>query len=368
MKVIQICNYFADFKGSFINQLELLADKIKRSGGQCTFIFPKQAKELLWCTDLQMRHKIYFVSCINWRTRNVVKKELISIFNIEKPNLIHSHFDGYDVSISKVSPFNSVQIYHRHNEFDVSNLTWYKKLYALAHIKYKMYYLRNGGYSIFISEDMYSEFLSKQYVKKEKAKIIFNGISTFSLENHKVTFKIFDKKVVFSLIGNWHRKGGDIIFEAIKTINENENKVILACLISDERLNKIKKDNKTLPTWLVPLRITNNIEEYFSFADLFISASRKETFSYALAEAVYFGLPCISSDINGVQWSKELKSVRFFESENIKALIKEIEFSLVNEIDNSVLVNDKETIKNKFSDNVWCINILSFYNEIIKLP
>ena len=365
MKVIQISNFFADFRGSFINQLELLADNIKKSGGECTFIFPNQAKELSWCIDLKMRHKIYFISGINWRTRNLVNKELTNIFNIVKPDVIHSHFDGYDVSITISAAKDVQKIYHRHNEFDLSNLPLFKKIYALLIINYKMLYLRNKGYSIFISNEMCNNFINKGYIIKKKAVVVFNGISTKTFENVKVTKQRFDKPVIFSLIGNWHTKGGDIILEAVKFINRKEDKVILACIISEEKLQEIRNSNQILPSWIIPLSSTNNIAKYFSFANIFISASRKETFSYTLAEAIYFGLPCITSDISGVQWAKELKSIRFFESENIKALANEIEYLLKNKVEPNWLLQDKIIIKDKFSDDVWCKNILSFYSKII---
>ncbi|MGM8287817.1 glycosyltransferase [Clostridium perfringens] len=47
-------------------------------------------------------------------------------------------------------------------------------------------------------------------------------------------------------------------------------------------------------------------------SDIFVTASRKETFSYALAEAIYCELPCISSDIEGVKWAYDFNTVGFF--------------------------------------------------------
>ena len=51
-----------------------------------------------------------------------------------------------------------------------------------------------------------------------------------------------------------------------------------------------------------------------------ISASRSETFSYALLEAVFAGVPCAASDIFGVQWARAFDTVSFFPTEDDAAL------------------------------------------------
>lgn len=65
MKVVQISNYYAEFKGSFINQLEVLGDEILQSGGEIIYIFPDKASNIEWCKGLEKKYKVYFVSCIS---------------------------------------------------------------------------------------------------------------------------------------------------------------------------------------------------------------------------------------------------------------------------------------------------------------
>lgn len=365
MKVIQISNFFPEFRGSFIDQLELLGDSIKENGGECVYIFPHKAKSINWSINLSKKHKVYFVSHINRKTQSKVVKELKAIFKLENPEIIHSHFDGYDVPLTKASAMGVKRVYHRHNEFDLSALPWYKKIYAQFYINQTAHYLKDKGYSIFISGDMLSSFVAAGYVRKEKSRLIFNGIATERLEKQNFEVDKFDRPVIFSLIGNWHRKGGDVLYDALKIINNEVTKVYLACIISGERLDLIKNQKNGLPSWLIPVSITDDIKKYYQMADIFVSASRKETFSYALGEAVFIGLPCISSDIDGVQWAKELQSVRFFENENKDSLAQEIEFLLNNKIDNDALLNDKDIIKNKYSEFEWCKNVLNFYDKIL---
>lgn len=362
MKVIHISNYFAAFRGSFIHQLELLGERIVDSGGEMIFIFPYRAKEIEWCKSLCEKYRVYFVSCINRKNKNKVLRELKEIVNTEKPDIVHSHFDGYDVSITKATSKSVVKFYHRHNEFDISKLCWYKKIYALATIRKNMTYLKKRGYSIFTSKDMLNEFLNKKYVLPEKSNVIINGIATKRLDEIVDIEKIYDKPVIFSIIGNWDRKGGDIIFNAIEKINSNEIKVYLASIVSKEF---IKEKCGYIPKWLIDLDITDNINQYYSMANIFVSASRKETFSYALAEAVYCGLPCISSYIGGVQWAKELPNVKFFLNEDVEELIIKILDTIDNPINENEISISKEIIKEKYSEYTWCKNIYSYYIKLV---
>ena len=364
MKIIHISNFYANFKGSFINQLEVLAQRIKESKYEIIFIFPQEAKKIGWCKDLITKYKVYFVSVINGSTEKEVISELKNIFEIEKPDIIHSHFDGYDVAVTKAADEKVIKVYHRHNEFDISNLKFHKKLFALISIKIKMNYIKSRGYQVFTSEDMMNKFINKKYALRERAKVIINGISTRCLENENEKIKKRDKPIIFSLIGNWERKGGDILFKAVEKINEKEIKVYLSSIIKSE---EIKANAGYVPEWFISLEVTDDIKEYYEKADIFVSSSRKETFSYALAEAIYCELPCISSDIEGVQWAKDIPSVDFFKSEDISDLAFKINYRINNKQDTEKINESKNIIINQYSEYVWVENILNLYKDIIQL-
>ena len=362
MKVVQISNYFAEFKGSFINQLELLGNKILENGGEIIYIFPNRAQDIEWCKELRKKFKVYFVSFVEGNNEQKVIAELREIFDIERPNIVHSHFDGYDVPITKATSKDVIKIYHRHNEFDVSNLIWYKKIYALMNIKKRMFYIKKG-YQIFISENMKENLLEKRLATKERSFVILNGISTKRIKKKQVALREENRiPIIFAFVGNWHSKGGDVILKALETINRNKINVYLACISSPEFIEAKYGYN---PKWIINLKKTENIKEYYLMADIFVSASRNETFSYALGEAIYCGLPCISSDIDGVQWAKEIDTVTFFESENINDLISKIKYNLVNNYNLESYEIAQNIITNKYSEYRWCEKIISLYNYVL---
>lgn len=361
MKVIHVSHYYAEFKGSFINQIETLADKVLENGDNIVFLFPNEAKDLKWCQQLSKKYKMYFLSNINRNTERQVIKELREILKKENPDIIHSHFDGYDLPITKAINDEVIKIYHRHNEFDVSNLSIYKKLYAMATLKIKMNYIKNKGYNIFPSSDILNKFIKLGYVKKHNSRVIENGIATKRLDRTYSVNK-YDKPAIFSLIGNWERKGGDVLFKAIEKINSKEIKVYLTSIIKS---NTVSEKMGYLPKWFIPLEATDDIKEYYDKADIFVSSSRKETFSYALAEAIYCKLACISSDIEGVQWSKEIPTVKFFENENINELESKIYDCLDEKYSNEECEISKGTIKEKYSEYTWSSNVIKMYSELM---
>jgi len=55
-----------------------------------------------------------------------------------------------------------------------------------------------------------------------------------------------------------------------------------------------------------------NVFDYHKAADIMLSASRSETFSYALAEALYARVPCVLSDIPGTRWAKDYETTLVF--------------------------------------------------------
>lgn len=206
----------------------------------------------------------------------------------------------------------------------------------------------------------YKVSLNKKYVNKFKSRLIINGISTNRLNNQYYYTKKYNKPIIFSILGNWERKGRDIIFKAIEKINTDDTKVYLASIISKE---KVKEKFGYVPEWFIDLEITENIKEYYEMADIFVSASRKETFSYALAEAIYCGLPCISSDIDGVQWAKEIKTVNFF-SNDVNSLVEEIEKILNKKIDEYEYKQSKNYILNNYSEYTWSKKVIDLYTEL----
>lgn len=101
----------------------------------------------------------------------------------------------------------------------------------------------------------------------------------------------------------------------------------------------------------------------YKSANIFIQASRKETFSYAVCEASYMGMPVISSDIAGLEWAHMLPTVTFFENENVEELYNLMKTFL----DGKQFVEKdynqtKAIINSDYTIHAWAHKIMRIYN------
>ena len=124
--------------------------------------------------------------------------------------------------------------------------------------------------------------------------------------------------------------------------------------ITETNLEKIKQLSNL--TYLKTIDVEKELHQY----DISIVMSSYEGFSRILLESLYVGLFCISNNIPGTSWQKEFKNNVLIDNNDTSAFIKEIEtfdyenFSKINGDEN------RELIKNKYSNEI----ISNKYNEI----
>lgn len=116
-------------------------------------------------------------------------------------------------------------------------------------------------------------------------------------------------------------KGLDVACGAVGTLRKRGHDFHLG-IVCGEEVEQTKlwvQSNTSVPVsapWLHFLPPVVDVFDYHSIADVVLSASRSEGFSYVLCEAILAGKPCVASDIPGTKWSTAYKTVEFFESEN----------------------------------------------------
>lgn len=358
MKIFQICAYAAPYEGNFMHSLFALERALKDLGYDFIYAFPEGAKDIKWCQEIMRRTKVYFLPLakaqINPQTYLILKK-------IHKDNkdivVIHSHFEQYDTPAVLTAPKGVRVFWHLHNPVTFS--------WSLRGIFMLFQYGIISHYAFLLSvAEKYRNDLISLGFPVSRTSTILNGIDLQRIrllpsnrENIKYDFLTF--------AWDFYRKGGDLILAACKRLANDGYQFRLlfnGCETTWKYLDEYYA--KCWPEYIHKSDPALDVNQLFSEAGCFISASRRETFSYSVCEAAYAGLPVICSDIPGLEWAKELPTIDFFESENEddlyqrmkKYLTKKVTMTMPDGLDDTRMI-----IKEKYSVQSWVQNIISAY-------
>lgn len=354
MVVFQVCAYAADYPGNFLMSLLELDKALKREGHKTIYAFPVNARDKEWCRELQKSSKVFFLPLSKARLKIQTYAKLHSIIKKEKVDIIHSHFELYDVPATVVSGKKQRVFWHLHDP--IIKTTWLRNIADIFQYKYV-----GQQVQLLSVAEYYKQFAIELGFPAENAVTILNGIDLNRIDLNCEKEEEFD----FLTFGwDFMRKGSDVILNVCKRL-EKEGYKFKFCLNGGPSTWKILNDYLKGESfeWLVCSNPEKDINQLFKKARCFIQASRRETFSYAIAEAAYFGLPVLSSDIEGVRWAKDLPTVQFFESENeeeLYLLMKEILETKQTYTDVQV-EKTREIIENNYSVKCWVNNIRKMY-------
>lgn len=96
--ILHCAQFAADYKGNFISSLINLESELTKSNCNISYLFPKEVSEKLWYNEFSKSHKCYL-------SNNVYhsESEILKIINDDNIDIIHSHFEGFDISSVKAA-------------------------------------------------------------------------------------------------------------------------------------------------------------------------------------------------------------------------------------------------------------------------
>jgi len=374
--IVQLADYGGPYSGNFIASLKMLSAKLNDIGWRQIYIFSDIAEDKNWLKELiNSNHQIYFLP--RNKSKIVLGKDIYHIVKKEKASILHTHFSTFDMP-SVVAKFlrqfdgeNIHCIRHVHSAFPVKQ-TINRRLKDLIKFTFTGRYVD----SIYVSDAIMDSDVDRG-LNKATATLLGNGIDIDCQSNSSETrecllhnYQIQETNNNLLLFG-WDpiTKGVDITLKACLKLAGENNKFNLI-IIGEEKLNQYVDDffSGDIPAWLKVLGPEENVSNLYQIADIFISSSRYEGFSYAVLEAMVRGLPIVCSDIPGLIWAREAPLVNFFISENISNL---------SEVLQKLMQKDALELKRMFSDNrdfvvdkysmqKWTDKLLDIYSHAIK--
>lgn len=354
MTVLQVCAYGADYPGNFIASLEALEVKLKEKGINTIYAFVEKAGTKQWCKDIQKRTRVYFLP--ESKARILPKTYCIfqKIYHENSIDIVHSHFELYDIPATVMAPKGTKIFWHLHDPIDPGS--------GLRRILWNLQYGVVGkGAKLISVADFYRDAVIKMGFPAAQTVTVLNCINLKRIRDcRNSTEKTFD----FLTFGwDFHRKGDDLILKACTRL-ANEGYMFRLLLNGNEKtwpeLDVYLAGKK--PAWLIRGEPVSDVNTLFASSNVFIQASRRETFSYAVCEAAYAGLPVICSDIAGLEWAHDLPSVTFFENENTDQLYLLMKNCLDGQrCSDDQIERSRELVHTRYSLNVWAAEIMEQY-------
>lgn len=349
--------------------------------------FKEQAKAL------SQIHKIYVVSAsVNYKTKisfckykftsydekNLYVKQLYIARSLPVYNQINYFLTSY-FFIKKLMKGKKIDIIHCHYSYPIGVLGYMLSRY------FKVPYIITEHASKF--ENRFRSIIHKKLalkslekadqiisvgnsLKKEMEKYVENSIiivpnvvdiSKFKLKKH------FNNKINFGFLGglNDHRKGLDILFQAISKIKDQNYCLHIGG--GGKLLNEYKEISSKLNIsekcrFYGSIK-PNKIPEFFSQLDVFILPSRKESFGVVVIEAMATGIPVIATICGGPEEIVTKETGILIEKENVEELKEAICYMLINykKYDNRMIC---DYVNHNFGVDHFVNEVTKIYEEL----
>lgn len=354
MTVLQVCAYGADYPGNFIASLEALEDALRAKGVNTIYAFVEKAGAKDWCKEIQKRTKVYFLPEAKARILPKTYQIFRDIYRENHIDLVHSHFELYDIPATVTAPKHTKIFWHLHDPIDpgtgLHSLLW--------KIQYGVVSKRANLISV---ADYYKDAVIAMGFPAAQTATVLNSIDLGRIRDCRgKTEKPYD----FLTFGwDFHRKGDDLILKACTRLAREGYSFRLLLNGNENTWPKLDAFLEgASPAWLVRGDPVSDVNLLFEDSKVFIQASRRETFSYAVCEAAFAGLPVISSEIAGLEWAHALPSVVFFENENEEQLYQHMKrFLDGNPLDKADIDRSRQIIRERYSLNAWAEQIIDQY-------
>ena len=369
MNVLIAADYQSPYAGNFIASLIELGERMNENGNAAFFLFPKRsAGERFWVQII--REKGFPVFQIDMTTEGEkICDALREIMSDNQISILHCHFGIFNHEvIYKPRVFGNTKVLiHDHMGFSIdSNVKKQIVKNLVRSIIFRLHgigvisvlkdkdtsYRLNLGHHWYVPNGVSFRRCIDTSEPREICRLR-NGISDSS-------------KLVLAFGWDFRIKGIDIAIKAVELARERNSNIELAIVLQQSELTDEQKgflsQNNINPNceWLHFWNSTEDVYSYHRAADVFLSSSRTESFSYSVLEAISQDKPVVMSNIPGVQWARKYNKSYTYSTESFIECASAIVESLA---ENGIISNYSE-IADDYSIKKWCARIMGIYQKL----
>lgn len=358
--ILHCAQYSAPYKGNFIKALEALASRLIQCGCKVYFLFPKSCSEQPWWEDFSSKYHAQTVGQVT------DVKEIERILIEVKPDLVHTHFDGFDIPVAKAvakSSLKTIQVWHLHNCLSLLSHPLKALYQCYCYFLHYNWYAKNVvmigvGKHLLDFANKFRIFL--RYTKQPQF-VIPNGIDTTRIRS-RASFKRHQRFTFLAFGGRNADKRIDYLLKAADKLAGAFQFEVMITDGTDTRLVINSIYPSEVPEWLKLVKQQEDICALLDQVDCFVSTSVHEGHSYAICEASIYGLPIIQSDILGNRWNCLSPAAFSFQSRDIEDLARAMR---------EVMESSDDSLQQKCEvaqkQNQKCYNLGSWTDQICEV-
>lgn len=356
--ILLVASYYGPYGGNFVASLLAFDSEIKAQGGRIVYVFPSDVKDYAWIPQIEeLNETIYFIPYKPYSLDNV--KRLRSIIRVEKADVVFSRMGGWDLTAC-FADWRIPIIWHLEYALNLKG----KKNQFKYWLKYRLF--GRNAYNIAVSDASTDQV--NLFKPKHSCVSIPNALDFSRLQAKNIVNEIKSVYNILMFAYSPYVKGLDIALNSLEELNKKSVKYRLLVSAQERTHKYLNERYDKLPVWIQLLGATSDVASIYERADVMLSASRQEGFSYCLAEAIFSGVPVIYSDIPGTSWADEFRAAYKFKSEDIKDLENVIEYCIKTKISLEDVEHNRELLNLKYSMRSWNKQILDVVNEAMGTP
>lgn len=359
MNVLQFADFSPPYEGNFLKSLKALSKKLGEENSPMVYVFTKNAACRAWARELADRGEAFFL------TGNPLKDVFLfkKIIKERDIDIVHTHFSlqKYDVLINaarRLSAKKTLYIRHMHMLYRRKTSPFLERIKQT---------ISNADIEIACSRAVY-EAMTEAGFKSENLFTVTNGIDFSALDHWEAIDRKAlgigeDAKIVLMFGYHYFVKGVDIAINAVSELARRGEKTVLAVVDvdnPDSAARKLRERFTAAPAFIKLLAPRGDVASYYRFADVFLSASRAESFCFALREAAYCGCLTVASDIPAHKMGARDIS---FKSGDCLDLQNKLIFALHAENRAEIAAAQKAFVLKNYAIEKWRDEILEIYQK-----